>query len=66
MRVNRLVDIDCIRTHLNRKSNFANLVTRMGADHATAQYLAVPMRLGDVIKQQLGHTFIATIGNVAA
>ena len=66
MRVNRLVDIDCIRTHLNRKSNFANHVTRIGADHATAQYLAVAMRFGAVVKQQFGHTFIATIGNVAA
>ena len=66
MRVNRLTDIHCIRTHLNRQSNLANHVTRMRADHAAAQDLAVAMGLGAVIKQQLGDALVAAICDGAA
>jgi hypothetical protein len=41
MRVDRLADVDGIRTHLNRQRNLANHVARMRADHAAAQYLAM-------------------------
>jgi hypothetical protein len=65
MRVNRLTDVHCIRTHLNRQSDLADHVARVRADHATAQDLAVAVAVGfgGVIKQQLGNAFIAAIGN---
>ena len=58
MRVNGLADVDSICTHLNRQRYFTNHVIRMGFDHATAQNLAVAMRLGAVVKQQFGDTFV--------
>ena len=66
MRVNRFADIHRIRTHLNRQHNLANHVTRMRAEHAAAQDLAVAVRFGGVIKQQLGDACVAAIGNGAA
>ena len=66
MRVNGLADIYGIRTHLNRQRHFANHVARMRADHAAAQDLAVAVGFWAVIKQQLGDTFVAAIGNGAA
>ncbi len=46
MRMNRLADIDSVRTHLNRKCHSTDHVARMGPDHAAAQYLAVTVRFG--------------------
>ena len=46
MRVNRLADLHRIRPHLNRQRNLTNHVACMRADHTTAQYLAVAVRLG--------------------
>ena len=66
MRMNRLADVYGISPHLNRQGNFANHVARVGADHAAAQNLAVAVGFGGIIKQQLGDTFIAAIGNGAA
>ena len=66
MWVNRLADIDGIRAHFNCKGHFANHVARMGADHATAEDLAVAMGFLAVVKQQFGHAFVAAIGNRAA
>ena len=41
VRVNRLADIHCVRTHLDSQCYLANHVTRVRADHAAAQDLAV-------------------------
>ena len=41
MRVDGLADVHCVGTHLDGQGNLANHVARMGADHATAQDLAV-------------------------
>ena len=46
MRVNRLADIQSIRTHLNGQRNLADHVARMGADDAAAQNFAVAVGLG--------------------
>ena len=46
MRMNRLADVHRVRTHLNRQGNFANHVTRVRANHAAAQDLAVAMSFG--------------------
>ena len=43
IKVNRLADIHGIGPHLDGQCNLSNHVTRMGADHATAQDLAVAM-----------------------
>ena len=66
MWVNRFADIDGIRAHFNCKGHFANHVTRMRADHAAAQDFAVAVGFWRVVKQQLGDTFIAAIGDGAA
>ena len=66
MRTNRLADVHCICIHLNPQRALANHVARVRANHATAQDLAVAVGLGGVIKQQLGHTFVAAIGDGAA
>ena len=52
VRMNRLADVDGIRTHLNRQRNLANHVARMRADHATAQDFAVAVGFGAVVQQQ--------------
>ena len=44
MRMNRLADVHCVSTHLNRQRNLANHVAGVRADHAAAQDLAVAMR----------------------
>ncbi len=54
VRVNRLADIDGIRAHLNRQCNLSNHVTRVGADHAATQYLAVAMAILDLDAVGLG------------
>ncbi len=41
VRVNSLTAVHCICAHFNRQSNLANPVTRVRADHAAAQDLAV-------------------------
>ena len=66
MRVNRLADVHRICTHLDGQRNLANHVARMRANHATTENFAVAMRFWGIIKQQLGDTFIAAIGNGAA
>jgi len=38
----------------------------MRADHAAAQNFAVAVRLGTVVEQQLGKTFVAAVGDGAA
>ena len=63
MRVNRLTNIYRIRAHLNGQCDLADHVARMGADHAAAQDFAVAVGFRAVIKQQLGDTFVAAIGN---
>ncbi len=45
MRVNRLADVDGVCTHLDGKRNLANHVTRVRADHATAQDLGAAVCL---------------------
>ena len=61
-----LPDIDRIGTHFNRQRNFPNHVARICANHAAAQDLAVAVRFWRIIKQQLGDTFVAAIGDGAA
>ena len=46
IRMNRLADVDGIRTHLNGQRDLANHVARVRADHAAAQNLAVAVRFG--------------------
>ena len=41
MRVDGLADVDSVRTHLDGQGDLADHVARVGADHATAQDLAV-------------------------
>ena len=41
MRLDGFANVHAVRTHLNGQGNLANHVARMGADHATAQDLAV-------------------------
>ena len=64
--MNRLADIDRICAHLYGQRNLTNHVARMRADHAATEDLAVTVGLIAVVKQQLGDTFIAAIGNGAA
>ena len=66
VRMNRLADIDCICTHLDGQSNLANHVASVRTDHAAAEYFAVAVRFGRIIKQQLGHAFVAAIGDGAS
>ncbi len=61
MRVNRLADVHGVRTHLNGQRHSANHVTRVGADHAAAQYLPVAVSFRAVVKQKLGHAFVAAV-----
>ena len=61
--MNRLADIQGISPHLNRQRNLTNHVTRMRADHAATQDLAVAMGFGAVVKQQLGSGFVAAVRN---
>ena len=41
MRVDGLADVHCVRTHLDSQRDLSDHVARVGADHATAQDLAV-------------------------
>ena len=66
VRMNRLADIDRVSADFDGQRDLANHVARMRADHATAQDLAVAMRLGAVVKQQLGEALVAAVGNGAA
>ena len=66
MRVNRLADIDRVGAHFYRQGDLADHVAGVGADHAAAQDLAVAVRFGAVVEQQLGETLVAAIGNRAA
>ena len=65
VRVNRFADIHGIGTHFYRQGNLANHVARVGTDNAAAQNLAVAVRLGRIVKQQLGDAFVAAVGNGA-
>ena len=64
--VNRLADVHRVCAHLNRQSDLADHVARVGADHAAAQDLAMAVCFRRVIKQQFGDAFVAAIGNRAA
>ena len=64
--VNGFADVYRISAHLDGQHDLADHVACMCADHAAAQDLAVAVRFGAVVKQQLGDTFVATIGNSAA
>jgi len=66
MRVNRLADIHRVCAHFDGQRNLPNHVACVRADHAAAQYLAVAVRFGAVVKQQFGKAFVAAIGNGAA
>jgi hypothetical protein len=66
VQVDGLADVHRIRAHFDGERNFANHGADMGADDATAQYLAVAVGLGGIIEQQLGEAFVATVGNGAA
>lgn len=46
VRVNRLANIHHVCTPLDRRRNLADHVAGMGADHASAQNLAVAMGFG--------------------
>ena len=46
VRVNRLADVHRVGTHLDGQGNLTNHVTRVRADHAAAQDLAVAVGLG--------------------
>ena len=63
MRVNRLANIHWVTAHLDDQGHFANHVASARANHAIAQYVAVAMRLGAVIKQQLGDAFGTAVGD---
>lgn len=63
VRVNGLADVDGISAHLDGQCDLTNHVACMRTDHATTQNLAVTVGFRAVIKQQLGHAFIAAIGN---
>ena len=66
MGVNGLADVHRIGTHLDGQCHLSNHVTRMRANHAAAQNLAMAVRLRAVVKQQFGHAFIAAVGNGTA
>ena len=46
MRVNGLADIHRVGAHLDGQGDFADLVARVGADHAAAKDLAAAMGFG--------------------
>ena len=66
MRVNGFANVYGISAHLDGKCNLANHVARMCAHNAATQNLAVAMRFVGVVKQQLGETFVAAIGDGAS
>ena len=49
--VDGLADVHGVGTHLDGQGDLADHVARVGANHATAQYLAVAVRFGAVIEQ---------------
>ncbi len=59
VRVDGLADVHGVGAHLDGQGHLANHVARVRADDAAAQDLAVAMRLGAVVKQQLGHALVA-------
>ena len=59
MRVDGFADIYGICAHFDGQSDLANHVTRMGPDHAAARDFAVAVRVGRIVKQQLGDAFVA-------
>jgi hypothetical protein len=66
MRVDGLADVDSVGTHLDGQGDLADHVACVGTDDATAQDLAVAVRLGAVVEQQLGEAFVTAVGNGAA
>ena len=60
VRVDGLADIHAVGTHFDRQRDLADHVTGMRADDATTHDA---MRFG--IEQQLGETFVTTVGNGA-
>ena len=44
MRVDGLADVHCVGTHLDSQRDLSDHVARVGADHATAQDLAVALQ----------------------
>ena len=50
VRVDGFADVHCVCAHLDGQRHFANHVARMGADHATAQDLALAQRHGSVLR----------------
>jgi hypothetical protein len=62
-------DVYRICAHLDGQGDFADHVTGMGAYHAAAQdfavtpaSMAIRALFGAVVKQQLGHAFVAAVG----
>ena len=61
-----LADVHGVGTHLDGQGDLADHVACVGTDDATSQDLAVAVRLGAVVEQQLGEAFVTPIGNGAA
>jgi hypothetical protein len=66
VRMYGFANVHRVCAHLDGQRDFANQVARVGADDAAAQNLAVAMRFGAVVKQQLGEAFGAPVGRGAA
>ena len=63
VRMDGLADVNRVGAHLNGQSNLADHVAGVGAHDAATQDLAVAMRFGAVVKEQLGKALIAAIGD---
>jgi len=63
MRMNGFANVDGIGAHLDGQRNLANHVARVRTHDAATQDLPVAVGLRRIIKEQLGETFVATIGN---
>ena len=61
MRVDRLADVHRVRAHLNGQRDLAQHITRVGADDAAAQALAVAMGFRAVVEQEFGETLGAPV-----
>ena len=63
VRMDGLADVNRFGAHLNGQGNLADHVPGVGAHDAATQDLALAMRLGAVVKEQLGKALIAAIGD---
>ena len=66
VRMDRLADVHRVGAHLDGQRDLADHVAGVRADDAAAEDLAVAVRLGRVIEQQLGEALVAAVGDGAA